>query len=327
MKMEELVSIIVPVYNIEDYLPRCLECIAAQSYKCLEIILVDDGSTDSSGLICDAFAEEDPRVKVIHQENKGLWAARNAGQSIATGEYFFFPDGDDYFHHDFIRVLYDAINLDSRCDLAIARGKKTWDIDGNVAATVIPKMIWQTMDDLIEGLLAKGHDSFYVYMWNKLYRRRLVWDIRSHDYSRSQDYDYNLRVFLRTNCAILVDNGIYYWLQRPGSLTKAPNSIINMLSCRTRIIYENYNNLSEENKRYSPLMLSRLYKNMVLWQGRSVNSASSKDVIRECCEYKRHTRKSYLLESGINIFEKMECMILLHFPSMTHFLMRITHNL
>ncbi len=108
--MEELVSVIVPVYNIEAYLPHCLECIEAQTYKNLEIVLVDDGSTDGSGRICDEFAAKDPRARVIHQPNTGCWAASNAGQDAATGEYLWFPDGDDYFHKDIIRLMYEAIN-------------------------------------------------------------------------------------------------------------------------------------------------------------------------------------------------------------------------
>ena len=110
MTTEELVSVIVPVYNIEDYLPRCLSCIEKQSYRNLEIILVDDGSTDGSGRICDEFAAKDSRVRVIHQPNTGCWAARNAGQDAATGEYLWFPDGDDYFHKDIIRVTVEVIN-------------------------------------------------------------------------------------------------------------------------------------------------------------------------------------------------------------------------
>lgn len=85
----ELVSVIVPVYNIRDYLPRCLEAIASQTYRKLEIILVDDGSTDGSGRICEEYAARDSRAKVIHQENQGLLAARNTGQGAATGAYLF----------------------------------------------------------------------------------------------------------------------------------------------------------------------------------------------------------------------------------------------
>ncbi len=102
---ESLISVIVPVYNVEAYLPRCLDSIANQTYRNLDIILVDDGSTGGSGMLCDEYAARDSRVRVIHQSNKGLWAARNAGQDAANGDFLFFPDADDYFHYDMIRLM------------------------------------------------------------------------------------------------------------------------------------------------------------------------------------------------------------------------------
>ena len=110
MMEKELISVIVPVYNAEAYLPRCLDCLANQSYNNLEIILVDDGSTDSSGRICDEYVARDSRAKVIHKTNQGAWAARNTGQAASKGEYMLFPDADDYFHPDYIALLYRAIN-------------------------------------------------------------------------------------------------------------------------------------------------------------------------------------------------------------------------
>ena len=92
----ELISVIVPVYNVESYLEKCIESIQNQSYKSLEIILVNDGSTDSSGDICDKYAAHDKRIKVIHKKNGGLSSARNAGLEVANGDYIAFVDSDDY---------------------------------------------------------------------------------------------------------------------------------------------------------------------------------------------------------------------------------------
>ena len=89
--LTETVSVIIPVFNADNYLPRCLQAIESQSFTNLEIILVDDGSTDGSGRICDDFALKDRRAKVVHQQNKGPWAARNAGIDASSGSYFFFP--------------------------------------------------------------------------------------------------------------------------------------------------------------------------------------------------------------------------------------------
>ena len=96
MKQEKLISIIVPVYNVEKYLEQCLDSIIGQTYKNLEIILVDDGSTDSSGAICDRYAEQDKRIRVIHRENGGVCAARNTALEAVTGDYIGFVDPDDW---------------------------------------------------------------------------------------------------------------------------------------------------------------------------------------------------------------------------------------
>ena len=100
MDQDILISVIVPVYNVEEYLPRCVDSLLSQTYEKLEIILVDDGTKDASDKICDAYAARDPRVKVIHKENGGLSSARNAGIDIASGEYLAFVDSDDWIEPD-----------------------------------------------------------------------------------------------------------------------------------------------------------------------------------------------------------------------------------
>ena len=110
MEMERkngLISVIVPVYNVESYLEKCIDSIIHQTYKNLEIILVDDGSTDNSGKICDVYKEKDSRIKVIHKQNRGLSSARNCGLEIAKGEYIGFVDGDDYIAEDMYALLKD----------------------------------------------------------------------------------------------------------------------------------------------------------------------------------------------------------------------------
>lgn len=112
MKADPLISIIVPVYNVEPYLKRCVESITAQSYKNLEILLIDDGSTDSSGRLCDELAHQDKRIRVFHQENKGLSGARNKGLDEMKGSWAFFVDSDDYISSDCIDFLYGLVEDD-----------------------------------------------------------------------------------------------------------------------------------------------------------------------------------------------------------------------
>ena len=125
---EPLISIIVPVYRVESYLSRCVDSLLAQTYQNLEIILVDDGSPDQCPQICEDYAKKEERIHVIHQENRGLSGARNAGIDVAKGEYLAFVDSDDYVSDDYIQVMYDAIKATgcaiSQCRFTYTKGEK-----------------------------------------------------------------------------------------------------------------------------------------------------------------------------------------------------------
>lgn len=115
---EDLISIIVPVYNVEEFLNQCIKSVLGQSYKKLEIILVDDGSTDQSGKICDRYQMTDARIKVIHKENGGLSDARNTGLRLAKGKYYSFIDSDDYISSEMIQTMFDSLKR-NQCDIAV----------------------------------------------------------------------------------------------------------------------------------------------------------------------------------------------------------------
>ena len=118
MKKNNLISIIVPIYNVEKYLKKCIDSIINQTYKNLEIILVDDGSPDNCGKICDEYAKKDNRIKVIHKENGGVSSARNVGVENATGEYIGFVDSDDYIEKDMYEVLINNLKKEN-ADISI----------------------------------------------------------------------------------------------------------------------------------------------------------------------------------------------------------------
>ena len=122
-----MVSIIVPIYNVEQYISKCIESILAQTYRDFELILVDDGSPDNCGKICDEYAKQDSRVHVIHQENKGVSAARNAGISLAKGEYIMLVDSDDFITENMLEKMHDCI-AESGSDIVIC-GMNTF-LDG-----------------------------------------------------------------------------------------------------------------------------------------------------------------------------------------------------
>lgn len=318
-----LISVIVPVYNIERYLPRCLETIAAQSYRNLEIILVDDGSTDSSGSICDEFVKSDNRASVIHQRNHGLWSARNAGQRIAKGNYLMFIDGDDYIHKDTIRTLYQAINKKNGYDIAIVDFKKTINYEEDIVYEKDVELEELTQVELFSKIFI---DCRFAVVWNKLYRRSLIENIYANDYPRSQDVDFNIRVFIQANNAIVIHRKMYFWVQRPTSLMHQSGYWDIVYWCHCKMFYENYVNLPNNKEQYAHYLLSRLYKEMVFLKNRNYGTEREEEIFNQCRKYVKATRKDYWLCWRINPIEKIVVTILLHSPRLTRWLMKVTKN-
>lgn len=171
-----MISVIVPVYNVEKYLKQCVDSIRRQTYTNLEIILVDDGSPDRCPQMCDQFAQEDSRIKVIHQPNGGLSKARNAGLDIATGRYIAFVDSDDYIKPDMYKYLYEKM-IKADVDMAICSYDKV-DENGEKKSNEAP-ICDEILDSyqLYEKLpLQKGW--YYVTVWNRLYKKEIFDKIR-----------------------------------------------------------------------------------------------------------------------------------------------------
>ena len=188
-----LISIIVPVYKTEQYLDRCLDSIVNQTYKNLEIILVDDGSPDNCPQMCDEWKTKDSRIRVIHKENDGLANARNSGIEIASGDYMMFADSDDFLEKDMIDFL---LNLSLKYDADVSRCGFYFDYEngekksaGNDKDIKLPDY-----DERMIDLATGGHISGVA--WNKLYKRNVI---ISHPYSKkdgcSEDIMHNYRVY------------------------------------------------------------------------------------------------------------------------------------
>ena len=327
--MKELISVIVAIYNAEIALEKMLDCISNQTYKNLEIILVDDGSTDSSGKICDIFAEQDARCKVIHKRNEGQVAAKNAGQAIASGEYFFFPDSDDTFNLDIIRILHEAIEMNPEYDIAICRRDfvDNWDTDNTPLLRAFKDLpsVEYSKDHLFQGLFRRNDDRF-LYCWNKLYRKKLLDDLWCENYSRHADFDFIFRVFLRTRKAIYIDVPLYHWVRWSGSKTHQSDTWDLYYNCRTTILFNNWTQLTLEDNRYEHYLLDALYKTMVFWEEWSRKSGNFPEVKNACNLYQMKTNKAYLKAKKISPLMKATCLILLKFPSLSHLIMRLSFN-
>lgn len=215
-----LISVIVPVYRVEEYLERCVKSILSQTYKNLEVILVDDGSPDQCPAICDACAEKDARVKVIHQENKGLSGARNAGIDAASGEYLAFVDSDDYVSPHFIEELYQLLQdtgcAIGQCRFSYVKGDRLVE-EGDSAFCIYRG------ESLMEQLYGpEKKATCFVVAWNKLYRAELFKEtgIRYPEGRIHEDEATTYRLFHEAKKLAFLDRALYgYYTENGGSIT------------------------------------------------------------------------------------------------------------
>lgn len=220
------ISIIVPVYKTEQYLDRCVESIVNQTYKNLEIILVDDGSTDNCTAMCDKWAEKDNRIKVIHKENGGVSSARNAGIDIASGEYIGFVDGDDWIDTD----MYDFLmsHFDDDTDIVRCSYRKVYensDTEEIVNDGSIKKM--KADDFLIDLILDNALNSN---CWCKLYRKSVIGDIRfPAGIKIGEDHLFNYNVIKNSRSIVACRSSKYNYLIRLNSITNVENNIVSWL--------------------------------------------------------------------------------------------------
>lgn len=215
--MNDLVSVIVPVYNVEYYIRKCLDSILANSYTNIEVILVDDGSTDNSGEICDEYLLIDHRVKVIHKNNGGLSSARNAGLDMAIGEYILFVDSDDYISHDTITVCLEKIK-----DVDIVQFN-FFVVDEN--GQVKNKLSRSTTEEVFDpeevqmALYKKSDTAIIVNAWNKLYKRNMIDNIRFVNGRNYEDNMFTSDIIDNMPRVRIIPDQLYYYVVRSESIT------------------------------------------------------------------------------------------------------------
>lgn len=220
--MGEKISVIVPIYKVEQYLNRCVDSIINQTYTNLEIILVDDGSPDNCPKICDEYAKIDDRIKVVHKENGGLSDARNAGLDIATGDYIGFVDSDDWIHKDMYKILYENI-IKSKSDIAECSIKKieVYKEDFNLEKDF--KVNIYSKEKSMEALI--NEDIVKQTVWNKLYKRKIIDNIIFEKGKFHEDEFWTYRIIDKCNFLVHIDLEMYYYFQRQDSIMGQEYSI------------------------------------------------------------------------------------------------------
>ena len=209
-----LLSIIVPVYDVERYLPKCIDSILAQTITDFELILVEDGSPDNCPALCDAAAAKDARIRVLHQKNGGLSAARNAGLDAARGEWIGFVDSDDYIAPEMYEALYKAVQS-TGADLALCDYAEV-----DETGALCPPMHISLAEQVFTGreLLKNATDTMIQPAWNKLYRRAIFAQLRYPEGKLNEDLFLIPEVCLQIQKAVVVSKALYYYVQRGGSI-------------------------------------------------------------------------------------------------------------
>lgn len=229
--LNSLVSVIVPIYKVEDYLDECVKSIVGQTYKNIEIILVDDGSPDYCPQKCDEWAKKDLRIRVVHKQNGGLSSARNAGLDVAKGKYIAFVDSDDFITPDYVEVMYNRICNDKSVGIVSGMiyrycdGKST---DFNSSWLIQHERIIAPQDFTVNCVNLSV--SFTV--WNKLYRTNLIKDVRFREGRTNEDtlfmYDLGKKMVSTEYSMVEIPSYVYYYRYRDDSIctsTKKPLAI------------------------------------------------------------------------------------------------------
>ncbi|WP_339099687.1 glycosyltransferase family 2 protein [Candidatus Enterococcus lemimoniae] len=212
-----MISIIVPVYNVEKYLHKCVDSILSQTFSDIEVILVDDGSTDKSGEICDQYVVKDQRIRVIHKKNGGLSSARNIGLDIAVGRYIGFVDSDDYIANDMYEILYDQL-IESNADLSCVG---MIDVYENRTSELKQNKIIELVDQKQAIKLVVDGKDIFAYAVNKLYKRDLFNDIRYPEGKIVEDAFIIIDLLLLCERIVINSEQKYFYYRRNDSITGA----------------------------------------------------------------------------------------------------------
>lgn len=232
MSMKELVSVIVPVYNVEKYLDKCVNSIVRQSYEKLEIILVDDGSKDTSGMLCDRWKQMDSRIRVIHKQNEGLGFARNSGLDIANGDYVMYIDSDDYIAQDMIEILINK-SKETNSDTVYCGLTRVF-IDGTEGSMPLiydnrsfagRKIITDILLEMIGSKPQDGEDSnFFMSVWHAIYSMDII---RKHNIRfvserqiMCEDIMYHIDYLRYAKKVTCIKDCLYYYRVNPKSLSQ-----------------------------------------------------------------------------------------------------------
>ncbi len=301
-------SIIVPIYNVEKYLDQCIESLVKQTYKNLEIILVDDGATDSSGAIVDEWAKKDSRIVAIHQKNSGMSAARNVGIKESTGEYILFVDSDDYVTDKYVEELVDALEKED-ADISMCKYYGLWPDKVTLEEKLPSSPVNLSADRFLEQLYTySGH---YSLAWNKAYRRQLFDDVCFEVGKRNEDARIMLFLMLKVNKIAHIPQGLYYYRQRQSSIMNGVSKEV-VLRSELEWIQMHLDELEKLGKDKLIVLAQKLYFNKIAEFYAYLESGYKKEIKRELKQKGKQLLRCDFLPSRT----KGKIMFCMHFPNL-----------
>lgn len=316
MDTEPLVSIIVPIYNVEAYLRECLDSVCNQTYRNIEIILVNDGSTDGSEVICEEYLTRDERIILINKDNGGLSSARNAGISVAKGEYIGFIDSDDIVHHMFVETMIHAL-VESGCRVVVCD-----------YCTEIKNMICMDSDysvlssaEAISGLL--DDYGYRCSAWDKMYRRECFNDLLFPEGKIYEDIKLMYQLFKRTESIAYIKHPLYFYRKRKGSITKS------CFSSGVYFLLESLDYVREDSSSIKEVDHNRvLVGYMSYYMGLFIRKglASNEDINTEADHLRNLVKKNnkvLITSRSIRFVKKTELILFAFFPHIYNLLLRL----
>ena len=318
-----MISVIVPVYNVEKYLKPCLDSILNSTYQDIELIPVDDGSTDNSGAICDEYARKDARVHVIHKTNGGVSSARNEGIKAANGEFISFIDGDDVIHPEMLNILVKAL-AEGDYDFSMCYFKKVSDEEiiktyqneiTSSSKKVIPQADFFRKIYSTDGFeMGQSHIVF-----NKLYNRDFIDELYFNELKVGEDTEWMHRACMRMKKCVLVEKELYYYIQRNSSLTHENKNQNFIDSIRSQ--YRCLNNTPQDKPELRSICMLYLYKVMILTRYQYYQTQYLAEVDALNSEIYKKTKDEFK-NSAINLLTKMRLLLFYHYPVTYRLFMR-----
>lgn len=295
--MDDLISVIIPVYKVEGYLSKCIESVINQTYSNIEIILVDDGSPDNCGKICDEYAKIDNRIIVIHKENGGVSSARNAGMDIASGKFISFVDGDDYISYDYISKLYDLLKDN---DLPMSMCSINIDKNGSIAAGPSFNSDGEFQSDCLINEILNFKTISAVFC--KLFRNETINNLRFKNYSIAEDLLFLIEYLQTVERIISCNDKLYYYVLNSEGAIRNP---YNYKKYESLEVYDEILKLSENKDYYSKAKARLVRGNFhILLKIPKQTYRKEYDLI---CSKIREYRKEVMLDRSNNTKTRLAC--------------------